>query len=68
MADEFELNYEPDAIIAGQVAECDACKKAKQKDFEFRIRRAYGEVQLVGPEAAFCTLENCRQEIEEMRE
>ena len=35
-------------------------------DFEFRIRKALGEVELVGPDAAFATLETARNEINKM--
>lgn len=38
----------------------------KSQDFEFRIRKAIGEVELVNGHAAFLTLDACRNEINEM--
>ena len=40
---------------------------AKRHDFEFRIRRAIGLVELVGGEEAFDVLEGCRWEIERLK-
>ncbi len=64
---EFDENFRPDEILQAEAEKCNSCKEERQTDFEFRIRRAIGQVHLVSGEAAYETLEACRQEIEEIR-
>jgi len=64
--DAFNDTYGEASDELGQKA-VDAVKaevEEKKRDFEFRIRRAIGLVELVGSEDAFIVLDNCRNEIE----
>lgn len=53
-------------LMSNACEEQDTDYKEKCDDFEFRIRRAIGEVELVSSEAAFMTLEECRNEINDL--
>ena len=64
---EFDEKFAPDEILQAEAAKCNDCKEERQTDFEFRIRKAIGQVHLVSGEAAYATLEACRQEIEDIR-
>ncbi|RLB93547.1 MAG: hypothetical protein DRH26_03630, partial [Deltaproteobacteria bacterium] len=53
-------------LLEKALVDCDAAKAEKCQDFEFRIRKAIGLVELVSSVEAFDVLEECRNEIEEM--
>jgi hypothetical protein len=67
LAAEFDEKYAPDTIIEAAQLDRAETMAGLNADFGHRVRRAHGEIRLVSPEQAFDTLEECRNEIEELK-
>ena len=66
-----DLNAQYASTIHDAMKEADRARSAflqeKQKEFEHKIRGAYGLVELVGSEEAYRLLEDCRNQIRDMK-
>ena len=66
--DEFNATYEAEVASLRKKAliQRDARLEEERATFEFKLRDAIGLVQLVGADAAFEVLQECREEIRDM--